>query len=368
VRTLGVDRRGLIAGGAAVSALALAPNHLLAQTPLDPAFAQPLLAQARRVIAALSQLGEPVAAADLAVIDRLETAGDLAGAAAAAAKLFDARTLLVVTVSPEARVSVVQGAAPPLLTQNGWRLFLVRIDNAALVPGRLDITSPEALPINNRYPDGHHHAAPEGGEDRSPVTAGAMAQRWLDIDVNNAPPLPAALDPLPVDWRVIGLYARDAGRRSARLYANIGVGTGDLGSRGYASIIFNALPAQTVSLSIRDHDGAPVTASLLIRDAQGHIYPAQTKRVLPDLYFQQRIYRADGQTLTLPPGEYSVETARGPEYIIQRTMRPVFNGRPSAWDIRLTRWIDPRKHGYYSGDHHIHASGCSHYQVPDAWI
>ncbi|HEY1342324.1 MAG TPA: CehA/McbA family metallohydrolase, partial [Bryobacteraceae bacterium] len=30
----------------------------------------------------------------------------------------------------------------------------------------------------------------------------------------------------------------------------------------------------------------------------------------------------------------------------------------------LERWIDPSKFGWYSGDHHIHAAGCSHYMNP----
>jgi hypothetical protein len=179
-----IDRRGLIAGGAAASALGLVPSHTLAQTQVEDAFVQPMLAQGRRVIAALAQLGEPVPSAELAEIDRLEAVGDLAAAASAATRLFDARTLLVVSVSPEARVSVVQGAAPPLLTQNGWRLFLVRINNGAMVPGRLEIASPEAPPINSSYPPGHHHAAPEGEEDRTSITAGAMAQRTLCLSRN----------------------------------------------------------------------------------------------------------------------------------------------------------------------------------------
>jgi len=32
--------------------------------------------------------------------------------------------------------------------------------------------------------------------------------------------------------------------------------------------------------------------------------------------------------------------------------------------FRLVRWIDPSRYGWYSGDHHIHSSGCSHYQNP----
>jgi hypothetical protein len=30
----------------------------------------------------------------------------------------------------------------------------------------------------------------------------------------------------------------------------------------------------------------------------------------------------------------------------------------------MQRWIDPSKYGWYSGDHHVHAAGCSHYQNP----
>lgn len=30
----------------------------------------------------------------------------------------------------------------------------------------------------------------------------------------------------------------------------------------------------------------------------------------------------------------------------------------------MERWVDPSKYGWYSGDHHIHAAGCSHYQDP----
>jgi hypothetical protein len=32
--------------------------------------------------------------------------------------------------------------------------------------------------------------------------------------------------------------------------------------------------------------------------------------------------------------------------------------------FRLDRWIDPAKMGWYSGDHHIHAAGCAHYEKP----
>src|SRR5206468_12927419 len=32
--------------------------------------------------------------------------------------------------------------------------------------------------------------------------------------------------------------------------------------------------------------------------------------------------------------------------------------------IQLKRWIDPEQWGWYSGDTHIHAAGCAHYEIP----
>jgi hypothetical protein len=37
---------------------------------------------------------------------------------------------------------------------------------------------------------------------------------------------------------------------------------------------------------------------------------------------------------------------------------------PAEIEFRLKRWIDPAMSGWYSGDHHIHAAGCRHYQNP----
>jgi hypothetical protein len=33
-------------------------------------------------------------------------------------------------------------------------------------------------------------------------------------------------------------------------------------------------------------------------------------------------------------------------------------------DVKLQRWIDPAKWHWYSGDTHIHAAGCAHYDIP----
>ena len=36
--------------------------------------------------------------------------------------------------------------------------------------------------------------------------------------------------------------------------------------------------------------------------------------------------------------------------------------------FELTRWVDMSSFGWHSGDHHVHAAGCSHYESPDEGV
>jgi hypothetical protein len=42
----------------------------------------------------------------------------------------------------------------------------------------------------------------------------------------------------------------------------------------------------------------------------------------------------------------------------------VVGDQPVTLSYQVKRWIDTDKHGYWSGDHHIHAAGCLHYANP----
>lgn len=68
--------------------------------------------------------------------------------------------------------------------------------------------------------------------------------------------------------------------------------------------------------------------------------------------------------MALPPGTYTIEYSRGPEYRKKTQTLTVTNTDPQTLTFRLERWIDPAKLGWYSGDHHIHAAGCAHYDRP----
>src|SRR6185295_4182579 len=120
--------------------------------------------------------------------------------------------------------------------------------------------------------------------------------------------------------------------------------------------LFDCRPAHEVKLHVLDEAGKPCTASFLIRDQAGRVYPSQVKRLAPDFFFHPQVYRANGESLLLPPGDYTVEYTRGPEYV-KKTRNLKVASEPLDITFRLERWIDPAKFGWYSGDHHIHAAG-----------
>ena len=104
-------------------------------------------------------------------------------------------------------------------------------------------------------------------------------------------------------------------------------------------------------------------ASLVVRDGHDHVYPPQVMRIAPDMAFHPHVYRADGETLRLPDGSYTISYARGPEYLTGKAQVTIAEGNRII-AVGLKRWIDPAKWGFYSGDTHIHAAGCAHYVHP----
>ena len=127
---------------------------------------------------------------------------------------------------------------------------------------------------------------------------------------------------------------------------------------------FQCVPATPVTLHVFDSDGKPAMATFEIADQDGRIYPAQSKRLAPDFFFHRQIYRADGETVSLPPGEYTITCSRGPE-TIPETKTLIVGRQPTELTYRINRWIDPSQLGWWSGDHHIHAAGCLSLQQPN---
>lgn len=130
-----------------------------------------------------------------------------------------------------------------------------------------------------------------------------------------------------------------------------------------AKFAFDVRPANTVTFDVTEEDGTLAMAAFLIKDKDGRVYPPQAKRLAPDFFFQPQVYRATGETVKLPKGKYTVVCSRGPESIPELQELVVGDG-PAKLKYVVKRWADPSLRGWWSGDHHIHAAGCLHYDNP----
>src|SRR5215467_10363334 len=316
---------------------------------------QPLAAQVRRLADAMEYLGEPFSETERERLDAAANLSDQARAIEEIQRVLDARCLFSVRINPESRISVERGAAPARLVEQGWRAFLIKVRNEAGVTGALNLESPQARRVFR--PSTGAAIAPES------VHPSDVADRWLELESYAQKPIEPQLSGLELEYRIALLYSRDRGRREAQIGAMVGAGTEDIGFRNRTAVLFEVAPSRDISLRVRDENGKPAMASFRIKDKVGRIYPARSKRLAPDFFFHEQIYRADGESVRLPAGEFTVTCGRGPEYIPE-TRAISINGGAATLDFRLRRWIDPPAHGWYSGDHHIHAAGCSHYESP----
>jgi len=317
---------------------------------------QPLSAQVKRVTEALEVLGRPLPREDRARIDQAIDGANPAAAVRVFQQVLDPYCLIGVNINPESRVKSAQGAAAPLLVQGGWTSFLVKVHNEAGVTAELQAVSPNAEPI--------YRQSPTSAEPKAAIKPAQILQRWADVAMFRDRPLKRELSGLLLEYRIIQIYSRDAGSREARISFNVGQGTQDLGFRSDVDILFSCAPAVPVALEIKDSDGRPTSASFIFRDAQGRVYPSPGRRLAPDFFFHPQVYRQNGETVSLPPGTYSVEFTRGPEYLAQRRKITVPDAKQHRERFQLERWIHLAAMNWFSGDHHIHAAGCAHYESP----
>ena len=317
---------------------------------------QAFVQQVREVETTLAYLGEPLTPTDQNAINALMAKTEEAEAVSALQQILDKYTLAVVEINPESRVRVRPGQAKPDLVEAGTRLFLVKVINEAGVTARLAVKSPNELPVYVKS-DG-------SAEPPKEISPADIRDRWVTLDLYNKDPMPERLSGLPLEYRVLEVYSRDRGQHSAEISFDVGQGTQDIGFRNQMVVLFNALPALPLKLNVRDENGLPSVAAFTIRDGSGRLYPNPSKRLAPDFFFQPQVYRADGESILLPEGTYTVICSMGPEYSVQAKQIKVTARGSDGVSFAMQRWIDPSKYGWYSGDHHVHAAGCSHYQSP----
>ena len=206
---------------------------------------QPLASATQRLIEALDYLGSPLSEDDLSAIKEVLISDDHTQAIVDIQKILDAYCLTGVNINPESRVKVKEGPTNKELMQRGWRTFLVKVHNEAGVTAPLAAESANAAPLYKRStgrPD------PEMTVPKSDIP-----HRFLDIVVYSNPPLKASLSGLELEYRIVQLYSRDAGKREAMLGFNVGQGTQDIGFRSEVPILFDCVPAVNVTLEVYCH-------------------------------------------------------------------------------------------------------------------
>ena len=440
--------------------------------------AQPLLVSIQRLVKAMDYVGSPFPEAVVSELQELSAADDDIRVTARVQELLDPLCLVGVALPDNGQPLMRAGNAKRELLEQGWRTFLVKVVNKPGKTRRLLFESPNARPL-----------------PRSP--ADQVKSRWMQLSVFEGRPLKPNLSGLELEYRIIQIYSRDAGKKRAVLEFTVGNKAGDDGelirewrfdkgadgwremnqigiqvrdgslhitstgrdpfmgadveARGGPMVLrfwaksevdgvgqlfwwtkdrprptgdrqthfilkpgkeqlyevpfhsesqlagvrldplvkpgrmridwidlysgrrsdnwaklqldFDCKRAAPLTFRVIDSDGLPAFAKFEIRDSEGRIYPAQSKRLAPDFFFQRHIYRGDGERVALPPGEYTIQCSRGPE-TIPVTKTHVVGDKPTELVYRVNRWVDPAKSGWWSGDHHIHAAGCLHYENP----
>ncbi|MEQ1829552.1 MAG: hypothetical protein ABL921_26555, partial [Pirellula sp.] len=228
--------------------------------------------------------------------------------------LLDRLAVARVIINPESRVKVEAGAASPTLQQSGYVPWIIKIENQGAVKSPIQVHSPQAGPsysgvalLSMQRQDQLELRNNEAKPD-SP-------RRFLHFEWFAQPPMSSVPSGAKTEYAILLVYSSESGKREATLEFSVGSGTQDLGFRAQMPVLLDVRPAVPVALDIRDDEGAAAFARLTIRDKQGHVYPPQPRRLAPDLFFQQQIYRENGESVLLPPGEFIVEYTQGPESI-----------------------------------------------------
>ncbi len=376
---------------------------------------QPFIAQVARLLEALEFLGSELPEAEARRMSELRDAAPTPAVVEEIQRILDRYALAMVQINPEARVSVVRGPAPAEIAQHGWKATLVKVHNQGAVRGRLEVESPNAEPALYRST-----GAPRAGDDTR-ITPGQRANRFLELVMYRRRPMLPSLSGVTLEYAILQINSTTAGQREGRIGFHVGQGTQDLGFRNAIDVLFDCQPSVQVVLRVADHDGSPTMASFVITDGVERVhddpttwpedyrvtlarrrafeeggpvadpaaragdsspgpgrlvgvYPLPSRRsamidTFPDFYFHAQVYRADGEYVSLPPGTYDVTYTRGPEYLPQTRQITIPEGVETVEEsFRLRRWTDLSSFGWQSGDHHVHAAGCSHYESPEEGV
>ena len=201
--------------------LSLVVSVVLAAVPGRAQMALPLVEDVRwastyqeglRLLKGLEAVKAPLPAETVRALRALlvEKPDDPEAAALAVQKLLDAHCLVGVSINPESRVKAARGPARIDLGKDRVTFVLVKVHNEAGVREPLAVRGPGLI-------------------EKGQATAG----RWLDGAV-----VEGKLTGQRLQYVVLRLTPREAGKREATLQFDVGQGTQDLGFRAEIPILF----------------------------------------------------------------------------------------------------------------------------------
>ena len=211
--------------------------------------AQPLRAQVHRLTESLAMVGRPLSETQLKRIQDLETK-QAADYVTGIQQLLDELVIANVHINAESRVKAAAGKAKPIVDQNGWTVFLIKVHNEAGITPALQVSSPSNEPIYIR-------SRGEKDPDPTRITDQDIEDRWLELGTYDKQPMTPTLTGLALEYRILAIYSSAVGQREASLAFDVGQGTQDLGFRSELPVLFTSRSSTPVTLRIFDYDGKP---------------------------------------------------------------------------------------------------------------
>jgi hypothetical protein len=178
---------------------------------------QPFRTHCRSLLAGLDKLSAPLPPETVKAVNKLLDSEPETPRLAIAAiqKLLDRHCLIGVHINPESRVKAARGAFKAELVHDRAVFVLVKVHNEAGITPALSVSSEQAIVPGKKGVD-----------------------RWLEASILNAAPFTPRLSGRRLEYRVLRLTARQAGKREATLTFDAGQGTQDLGFRAEVPILF----------------------------------------------------------------------------------------------------------------------------------
>ena len=322
---------------------------------------QPLAAQILRVVEALDMLGQPLAAADKAKIDKAIDSTDQKAGVQTLQEVVDRHCLIGIEINPESRVKAAQGPAAPRLVQNGWTVFLVKVHNQAGVTAELQATQ------SQRRADLQAINQQRGAEEVDPRR---RDHRALDGSghVSRSSPETRPLG--------TGLSSTGSSRSTAATPASARRRSVSTSARGRRTSAFAATSTSSSPRARRcrwcwtcsDEDGRPDDGLVHLPRPDGTGLslaqpPAGARLLLPS----PDLSPARGETSLLAAGNLSGRVHARPRIPDARRGRsPCPRPRTPSRDVPASSagstWPSMN---WFSGDHHVHAAGCAPLREPD---